>query len=530
MLVRRSVIAFVVVAFTPIVAFADIPTAHPTAPQVDAVVFSQPAVNFEPADHPTASNAEGILLSYNEEDIWERIRQGYDIPNFQSAYVAKHEHWYATRPDYIQRMVSRSERYLHFIIEEVEKRNMPSEIALLPMIESAYNPQAVSRSRAAGIWQFIPSTGKHFGLNQNWWVDHRKDVVAATHAALDYLQKLHVMFGTWDLALAAYNAGEGTVSRAIARNRSQGLPTDYASLPLSDETRNYVPKLQAMKNIISNPELYGLEIDSIPDAPYFTSVEAPEQIDATLAAELAEISLEEFTALNPEYNRPVLTASGNSTHRLLLPIHAADAFTRNLANYEEPLVTWQTYHAKRGEQVDAIARKFRISLQQLRQVNDLPASKTLNKGHIVLVPGTTTASDNAPTAIGTQDINLAVHNTSTELQPNATLRYTVKPNDTLYAIALRHQVTSKQIMQLNGLKHSRLKIGQTLQIPAGNIKTAKTQQNRNKKHYIVKRGDTLDSIAKKFDLASADIKRWNNLPNNLIRPGEKLTIYPPDEV
>ncbi|MDP2247068.1 MAG: transglycosylase SLT domain-containing protein, partial [Nitrosomonadales bacterium] len=236
------------------------------------------------------TNARGIVLEFSpEEDLWQRIKDGYELAQLQSPLTAKHESWYASHPEYMQRMTLRSERYLHYIVEEVEKRGMPTEIALLPMIESGFNPQALSRSSAAGLWQFMPVTGKHFGLQQDWWADNRKNVTAATHAALDYLQKLHLMFGDWDLALAAYNAGEGTVRRAMEKNRKLGLPTDYQNLALSDETRNYVPKLQAMKNLISNPEQYGLNIESIPNQPYFAKVSAPEQIDAQLAATLAEI-------------------------------------------------------------------------------------------------------------------------------------------------------------------------------------------------------------------------------------------------
>ena len=248
---------------------------------------------------------------------------------------------------------------------------MPTEIALLPMIESAYNPQAYSSGRASGIWQFIPSTGKNFGLKQNWWVDNRRNVTIATDAALNYLQKLHAMFGAWDLALAAYNAGEGTVSRAIERNRRLGLPTDYENLNLPPETKNYVPKLQAIKNLMTNPGNYGLKIQTIANTPYFTKVSAPAQIDAHLAAKLAEISDEEFLALNPSNNRPVITNNGEK-HELLLPILSAQTFRDNLATYNKPLVSWQTYFAKRGERMENLATKFGIQLSQLRNINNLP--------------------------------------------------------------------------------------------------------------------------------------------------------------
>ena len=433
-----------------------------------------------PAEQVT--NAAGIVLQFDtsdtfeDRDIWQRIKIGFQLEDFESALTQKHEQWYASRPDYMQRMVERSERYLHYIVEEVEKRRMPSEIALLPMIESAFNPQALSRSRAAGIWQFMPTTGKHFGLEQNWWADHRKNVTAATHAALDYLQKLHQMFGSWDLALAAYNAGEGTVKRAIEKNRAQGLPTHYAALSLPDETRNYVPKLQAVKNLISRPQEYGLSIDSIPDEPYFTRVAAPEQIDAELAASLAGIPYEEFAALNPQHNRPVIAASNNGSHEILLPVEAADIFLSNLSSYEQPLVTWQTYHAKRGEKVEKIARKFGISTAELRDINGLPTAKALPDNRLMLVPANYTRS---PSSAGNSHASdLHFDDQRTELNAGQSIRHEVAANETLYSIALRYGVTVRQLMTSNRLKSSRLKIGQVLEIPAGG-KAAKQRQAAN---------------------------------------------------
>lgn len=424
--------------------------------------------------HDHVTNTVGIVLEFSDEDIWQRIKEGYELAQLDSPLTTKHEIWYSSRPDYMQRMIARSERYLHYIVEEVEKRNMPSEIALLPMIESGFNPQALSRSRAAGIWQFMPVTGKHFGLEQNWWVDHRKNVTAATHAALDYLQKLYLMFGSWDLALAAYNAGEGTVRRAIEKNRAQGLPADYQNLPLSEETRNYVPKLQAMKNLITHPERYGLNIESIPNQPYFAKVSAPEQIDAELAASLAGIPYDEFTALNPEYNRPVITAKSDNSHEILLPVEAADVFLTNLSNYDQPLVTWRSYHAKRGEKLDAIAQKFGISTAELRTINSLPQSRTLPDNRLVLVPN----SDIKPNAASEIDknrfeiMNASLHK---ELKTEEDIRHKVAPNETLYSIALRYGVTVKQIMASNRLESSRLKIGQVLVI-TGSGRTAVQKQ------------------------------------------------------
>jgi membrane-bound lytic murein transglycosylase D len=418
-----------------------------------------------------ATNAEGIILEFDATgDLWQRIKQGYALKPLSSPLIVKHEDWYASRPDYMQRMISRSERYLHYIVEEVEKRDMPTEIALLPMIESGFNPLALSRSSASGIWQFMPITGKYYGLEQNWWADYRRDVTAATDAALDYLQKLHLMFGNWDLALAAYNAGEGTVKRAIESNHKKGLPTDYQSLQLSEEARNYVPKLQAMKNLISEPEKYGLSIDSIPDQPYFTKVIAPEQIDAALAAALAEIPYDEFAALNPEYNRPVLISQDKNTHEILLPISSADIFLNNLANYDQPLVSWQTYQAKRGEPLQNIATKFGLSTTELRRINDLSEHKALASNRLILVPTTFTSSNADPKRYEKLNVYSA-----TELGPKENIRHQVAPNETLYAIALRYGVSVDQIMASNQLKNSHLKVGQIL-IIIGSKKTAIQKQ------------------------------------------------------
>jgi len=487
-------------------------------------IYHDPTLNYLP--EPAIEDVKETLpeQALADSDLWQRIKDGYAIPEIESQYTANHETWYASRPDYVKRMVWRSQKYLYHIVEEVEKRGMPTEIALLPMVESAFNPQAYSRSHASGIWQFIPSTGRSFGLKQDWWVDNRRDVTAATNAALTYLQRLHVMFGTWDLALAAYNAGEGTVKRAIDRNRQRGLPTDYANLSLPPETKNYVPKLQAIKNIMTHPEQFGLIIDPIPNRPYFTKVTAPQQIDAHLAAELAEIPFDEFSALNPEYNRPVLTASGN-VHEILLPISAAETFTTNLASYDKPLVSWQTYHAKRGERVESIARKFGISTAQLRDINDLPVRKNLKQARQLLVP--TTQAD-APTSVILLVDNADLQDYVVEAAASAQKKHTVKSGESLSRIAKRYNMTTKQVMVLNQLKSSRLKAGQVLLV-GGKTSTASKIASNKPKHYIVKRGDTLSSIARQFKVATDDLQRWNNIRGSNILPGHKLAVSKPDE-
>jgi membrane-bound lytic murein transglycosylase D len=445
----------------------------------------------------------------NIDDLWQRIRNGYAMPDNTSNLVAHHEAWYISRPDYIKRMVERSQKYLFHIVEEIEKRGMPTELALLPMIESAYNPQANSTSSASGIWQFVPSTGKNFGLKQNWWVDNRRNVTFATDAALTYLQKLHAMFGEWDLALAAYNAGEGTVGRAIERNRKLGLPTDYGNLDLPPETKNYVPKLQAIKNIMTNPENYGLKIQTIANTPYFAKVTAPSQIDAHLAAKLAEISDDEFLALNPSNKRPVITSNGDK-HELLLPILSAQTFRDNLAGYDKPLVSWRTYFAKRGERMESIASKFGMQLSQLRIVNNLPSLNKIKKSATILVPNGNKADFNIPKTVtktspdipellppvennsdlsSKQDSsNIDINNTQSSVENNVdkiepvkevSVTHKVKKGETMQSIAKRYDMTVKQIMDSNSLKNHKVKIGQILTVGTEQVSAKSTKHDFN---------------------------------------------------
>jgi membrane-bound lytic murein transglycosylase D len=316
--------------------------------------------------------------------IWQRLRSGFTLRDLNSTLISRHEQWYAVRPDYIARMMTRANRYLYYIATEVERRGMPGEIALLPMIESGFNPTAYSSANASGIWQFMPATGRDYGLQQNWWYDGRRDIISATTSALDYLQKLHALFGDWELALAAYNWGEGAVQRAQEYNRRLGLPTNYASLKMPDETRNYLPKLFAIRNIISNPARFGLTLPNISDQPYFATVSSPRQIDIDLLARLADISKEEFTALNPAHNRPVIMP--HHSNLILLPVDKVAHFISNLDNYDKPLVSWQTYRANKGERLDALAPRFGLSVEKLKAVNGLSAQTSLNAGETLLVP------------------------------------------------------------------------------------------------------------------------------------------------
>ena len=388
-----------------------------------------------------------------DPDLWQRIRKGFLLEPLDSPLVLEHEVWYSSRPDYIKRFVDRGSRYLHHIVEEVEKRGMPTEIALLPVVESAFNPHAYSRSRASGLWQFIPSTGRNYGLAQDHWKDNRRDIVAATHAALNYLQRLYDMFGSWELALAAYNCGEGCVGRAIAANQRKGLPTDYLSLKLPPETVNYVPKLVAVKNIVLAPMFYGVDLESIPDQPYFTTVEAPEKIDVKLAAKLAGIPEEDFVALNPSHNKPVAVAH---TGTLVLPLDKADLFRENLENWDQPLVTWTTIQGKKGESIHAIAKRYGLSGSSLKQVNNLQVNKNgrLTAGQPILVPGRgkaavqVAAAKPAPPPAPAKAAAPAPAPAKTE---RSTSFYTVKAGDTLYGIARQFGRAVPDLLHLNNL-------------------------------------------------------------------------------
>ena len=333
---------------------------------------------------------DGVAQLSLPHDLWERIRKGYQMPELEGDLANDRTQWYASKPDYLQRMTERSNKYLYHIVEELEARKMPTELALLPFIESAFNPQAVSSARASGMWQFMPATGKSFDLKQNAFRDDRRDVQASTRAALDYLERLHKMFGDWHLALAAYNWGEGNVGKAIARNKRAGLPTSYTDLNMPMETRMYVPKLQAMKNIVGNPPQYGVELPSIPNHPYFQSVPLPRDMDVSVAAKLAEIPMEDFKALNPSAHRPVLLAAGSPN--ILLPWDNAEVFQRNYeASTLARMATWTAWIAPATMKVADAAKRVGMSEADFRAINNIPPRMLIKAGSALLVPRNTNA-------------------------------------------------------------------------------------------------------------------------------------------
>ena len=384
--------------------------------------------------------------------IWTRINNGYKMKERPSRRIRNFEKWYSKRPEYVERMLLRSEKYLFYVVGEVEKRNMPMEIALLPMIESAYNPIATSRQKAAGMWQFIPSTGKIYGLKQNWWVDDRRSVMAATNAALNYLEKLHKEFGTWELALASYNAGEGRVGRAIKKNKRNKKPRGYYSLRLPKETKNYVPKLFAIKNIISNPSKYGLNLPKIMNQPYFESVKVEKKIDAQLIAKLAEISIEEFQLLNPQHKRPVINVK-NASQKINLPYQNIHIFNYNLYSYNKPLSNWNAYKPKKKESVAQVAKKFGIDRKILIQVNRLERRKSFRKNSTILIP-----NKDAITTYFPSNVN-ELYNYS------SIITHKVSPGQTLSHISDKYNISVKDIKEFNELRSDRIIIGDILDIP-----------------------------------------------------------------
>lgn len=460
----------------------------------------------------------------SQEDVWQRVRSGFKIDPAASEnpLVATHESWYAARPDYVKRMVERSRRYLFHIVQEVDRRAMPTEVALLPMIESAFNPTALSPSDASGIWQFIPSTGRHYGLKQDTWYDGRRDFTAATNAALDYLGKLYLDFGDWQLALAAYNCGEGCVARAIQKNVDQGLPTDYASLTLPSETRHYVPKLLAVKNLISHPEQYGIEIDALPNEPYFNQVTVHASMDIRSAAKLAGMSSTDFIALNAAFPRNLIRS--DTPVNLLVPVDKADKFQRNLETGTWD--SWQPQTVKKGERPASIAKRFDVSLARLEEHNQFHLRRgKLVRDQTILVPVKGRGVAAVPAPVVAADTN----------------EHQVERGDTLFSVARRYGISVTQLSQANPDLGSSIRPGQILLLPASEkvaqqpaairhvaFKTS-VRKPAQPTRYTVRRGDTLHAIADRFDVTLADLKTWNRAfrKSSSIRPGQDIVVRKP---
>ena len=420
-------------------------------------------------------------LRHQDENLWQRIRQGFAIKDLDSPLVEDRTQWYAARLTYVQRMVSRSGRYLFHIVEELERRHMPTELALLPFVESAFNPQAYSSAKAAGMWQFIPGTGRDFNLKQNIFHDERRDVLASTRAALDYLQKLYNQFGDWYLALAAYNWGEGAVAKAINRNQRAGLPTDYLSLKMPNETRYYVPKLQAIKNLIAAPENFSLTLPNISNNPYFVTITTSRDIDVNLAARLAQLPLAEFKALNPYFNRPVII--GATKPKILLPFKNAEYFQTNLSKYDSPLASWTAVQIDKREKVDVLAKRLGVSSQTLRVVNNIPKGMRLVAGSTVVIP----RALKVHTDISETIVENAKLGIEPDTKPLRKVYARTRKHDTVATLAGRYGVSAIRVRTWNNLDSNHLVSGKRvlLYLPAHKSATKKPIK------FIKKRGNNI---------------------------------------
>ncbi|MEI7785859.1 MAG: transglycosylase SLT domain-containing protein [Betaproteobacteria bacterium] len=425
----------------PVAAPVAAPPAPPRPPAVFALV--EPQETLELVTALPAGAFQSVAATQAPRELWDRIRRSYAMPDLQNELVRQHERFYTSRPEYLQRMVERSRKYLFHIVEELELRNMPTELALLPFVESAFNPQAVSVASAAGMWQFMPATGRSFDLKQNIFRDDRRDVLASTRAALDYLQKLYAMFGDWQLALASYNWGEGSVGRAIARNQRMGLGTRYEDLSMPNETRNYVPKLQALKNIVAAPQNFNSELPVIDNHPYFQDVEVRRDIDVALAAKLADIRLEDFKALNPSANRPIILAAG--TGKILLPWDNAEVFKRNLeAQSAGRLASWTAWSVPSTMSVSEAARQAGMSESELRAINNIPPRMLIKAGSTLVVPRSPQMQDDVSDHLA--------DNGALALAPEVALHKTTvkaRKGDTVELLARRHRVSTENLAQWN---------------------------------------------------------------------------------
>ena len=438
-----------------VIAKAELPAATASAPAASAsAVAATASAASAPADGGGPVAAAPVDPLRPEEpvdlesktaniDLWERVRRGFAMPDLETPLVRTGEQWYSGRPDYVARMTERGSRYLFHIVEEVERRGMPTELALLPFIESAFNPQAISSAKASGMWQFMPATGKNFDLRQNVFRDDRRDVLASTRAALDYLQKLYNMFGDWHLALAAYNWGEGNVMRAQARNRKAGKPTDYLSLRMPNETAYYVPKLQAVKNIVARPDTFSLTLPPLANHPYFLSVPIERDIDVDTAVQLAGISRDEFMTLNPQMNKPVILAAG--TPQILLPYDNASLFIRNVAAHRGPFATWTAWVAPKTVKPAEAAKQFGISEAELRDVNKIPPRMLVKAGSTLLVPRSETLLKDVSVHLADN----AVMTLAPEALPPRRITHRAVKGDTVASVARRYRVSASQVASWN---------------------------------------------------------------------------------
>lgn len=490
----------------------------------DDSVGPQRAVGLE--REPEWLNTDARAREY--ADIWERLRDGYKLQDEigTNPRIERQRLWFASNPRHVDTVSERAAPYIHYIVERLAERDMPMELALLPVIESAYDPQAYSPAQAVGLWQFIPSTGRNYNLRQTNWYDGRRDVTASTRAALDYLSRLHEMFnGDWLLALAAYNAGEGRVSRAIERNEKLGLPSDYWNLSLPKETEEYVPKLLALSQVIMTPEAYGVTLAPIANEPYFEQIAIKQHMDLSRLAQMANLDESELLQLNPAYKRGV-TLDG--PQHLLVPTEKAEMLNASLAMMKpQDLVDWQTYQVRSGDSLNSIANRYHLSVSMLREVNQLNGNR-LSIGQELTIP--TKPGDPPSEPLHQRMVAQAAPGRS----GSAARTYQVKNGDNLWQIARAHQVSVQELQRWNKLQNHQLTVGQTLRMEsepalASNapVRTSSRDSRDKATYYRVKKGDSLYVIAKRFNIDTKTLQTWNSLESHALQPGQMLTLYLP---
>jgi len=521
-------------ALTAAPAVADPPAVLASLPPGagDPLAPASPAPVIDESD-PTlrALTTPQSLVGNITGDLFDRMRRGFTLADVDQAAIDRELNWYANHPDYLERTFGRSELYLHYIVSELQKRNMPLELALLPVVESAFEPYAYSRARAAGLWQFISGTGQRFGLKQNWWYDGRRDVVESTRAALDYLQAMHDEFGgDWLLAVAGYNCGERNIEYAIEQNQRLGKPTDFWHLKLPAETRGYVPKLMAMRRLVKNPESYGLEFSRIPDQPYFTQIATGGQIDLQVVADLAGITKDELYELNPAFHRWATDPTG--PYSLLVPIDVAQGLEPALLSLTpEQRMRVQQYDVRPGDSVASIARRFGTTPAVIRELNGMePSDRLVTDGALRVPAANVELPEKAARAA------MLVDRRALPRRGTRPVVHVVRRGDSLWSIAQRLGTDAHTLASLNGMSPGdTLKAGQKLIVSeraragraaAAASPAAAVDGSGRRVTYTVRSGDTLYSIARVLQVTVADLMGWNGLSKgSVIKPGQQLVAF-----
>ncbi len=481
-------------------------------------IDGMPVFSLDSAATPTAAAA----------DLLDKLRGGFKLSYDDNSRTAAELRWFASHPDYLDRVFVRAQRYLPYIVAELERRDLPLELALLPIVESAYDPFAYSHGRAAGLWQMIPGTARRFGIKQNWWYDGRRDVVDSTRAALDYLEHLEGLNdGNWLNAIASYNSGEGNVLRAVRRNRRAGKSIDFWSLKLPKETRMYVPKLLALVEIVSDPAKYKLTLPEVPDEQQFVVADIASQLDLALAAELAGVDVDTVYQYNPGYNRWSTDPAG--PHKLIMPIDVADQFVAALDQVPvADRVRWKRHKVKNGEAISQIAEKYHTTVSTIRAANNLRGN-TIRAGHHLMIPVAT-----KPLSAYSKSADARLAKTQNKQRAGNKLEHIVRSGESFWTISRRYKVTHRQLAAWNGMAPGdTLSVGRKLVVwtnaALGAPRTSPTQALGNptrKLRYTVRSGDSLYLIANRFRVTVSQLVRWNKIDKNkILRPGQKLTLY-----